>query len=156
MLSRFSVVADENTILLIPNNQYQLNCIAINRRNGNCKAHHSNQFDFRAVTDKMDEKDNVGGRKRVKIQQQQHSFHNVDGIHEHQDLPDPDLGFDSKYAIETNKQPNVSFAFAMDPSFRVLWGFDSVSKTMMFFNVIASEIAPCSEVPFIQLSSDCF
>lgn len=151
MLSKFSVVADKNTILLIPNNQYTLNSIAINRRNGSCKAHNINQFDFRTWLDKIDEKDNLAGRKKAKAQQQQQQqqpYHNVEAIHENLELAlsDSDLCFESKYGIDGSKQPNVNLAFAMDPCFGVLWGFDSVSKTMMFFNVIASEISPNAEV----------
>ncbi|XP_058840925.1 E3 ubiquitin-protein ligase highwire [Topomyia yanbarensis] len=145
MLSKFSVVADKNTILLIPNNQHQLNCIAINRRNGNCKAHNMNQFDFKTIMDKMDEKDNHGSRKRMKAHPPQlQPYHNVEGILENQELvlSELDLCNDSKYAVDVGKQSNVSFAFTMDPCFNVLWGFDSVSKSMMFFNVIASEISP--------------
>ncbi|XP_062536745.1 E3 ubiquitin-protein ligase highwire-like [Armigeres subalbatus] len=148
MLSKFNVVADKNTILLIPNNQYQLNSIAINRRNGNCKAHNINQFDFRVLFDRMDEKD-AFGRKKSKAQQQAppQPYHNVEALHENQELvlSDSDLCYESKYGLDSHKQPTVSLAFAMDPCFGVLWGFDSVSKTMMYFNVIASEISPGSE-----------
>ncbi|XP_055618511.1 E3 ubiquitin-protein ligase highwire isoform X2 [Toxorhynchites rutilus septentrionalis] len=150
MLSKFSVVADKNTILLIPNNQYPLNCIAINRRNGNCKAHNRNQFDFKTLMEKMDEKEYLNCRKRVRpVQPQPHPHHSAEGILENQEnhfLSDLDLCYDSKYAIDVSgRQTHVSFAFAMDPCFNVLWGFDSVSKSMMFFNVIASGISPNSE-----------
>ncbi|XP_055587703.1 E3 ubiquitin-protein ligase highwire isoform X4 [Uranotaenia lowii] len=152
MLSKFSVVADKNTILLVPNNQLQLNCIAINRRNGNCKAHNTNQFDFRTITDKLDEKDGQVGKKRVKIQQQQQQQpaqqFGPENAPENQELIlcDMDNSYDAKYSSDaTMRQPYVAFAFAMDPCFGILWGFDSVSKSMMFFNVIASDITPSSE-----------
>ncbi|XP_058468268.1 E3 ubiquitin-protein ligase highwire isoform X2 [Malaya genurostris] len=146
MLSKFGVVADKNTILLIPNNQHQLNCIAINRRNGNCKAHNLNQFDFRTIIEKIDEKDQQYNRKRIKVHlPQPQPYQKVEEILDNQDLVLSELDHDSKYAGDGSKQSIVNFAFTMDPCFNVLWGFDSVSKSMMFFNVIASEISSSTE-----------
>ncbi|XP_055524898.1 E3 ubiquitin-protein ligase highwire isoform X3 [Wyeomyia smithii] len=147
MLSKFSVVADKNTILLIPNNQSQLNSIAINRRNGNCKAHNTNQFDFKTIIDKIDNKGCQGSKKRMKTLPQQQAYYHAEGIMENQDMiiSELDLCHDTKHAPDASAQTTVSFAFTMDPCFNVLWGFDSVSKTMMLFNVIASEISPKSE-----------
>ncbi|KAL9694804.1 hypothetical protein quinque_014089 [Culex quinquefasciatus] len=149
MLSKFSVVADKNTILLIPNSNYQLNCIAINRRNGNCKAHNENQFDFKTIVNRVDEGGLNAARKRPKVQQPA-QLPGAEALLENQPealaLSEMDIGYESKYgAADTIKHPTVSLAFAVDPCFNILWGFDSVSKTMMFFNVIASEISPSAE-----------
>lgn len=150
MLSKFSVVADKNTILLIPNSNYQLNCIAINRRNGNCKAHNENQFDFKTIVNRVDEGGLNAARKRPKVQQPA-QLPGAEALLENQPealaLSEMDIGYESKYgAADASKHPTVSLAFAVDPCFNILWGFDSVSKTMMFFNVIASEISPSAEV----------
>lgn len=163
MLSKVNIVADKNTILLIPQFSLSFNCLAISRRDGNCNAHSANQVDFakiiqtnsNAITQLASDKCN----QNIEI----NNFHpNQDrmsqSVHEARNQifdVQENLKFSDHRKRKRPDHKSIDkimpqLAFALDTCFGVLWVFDAISRKIMCYNVIASEISDGEGLSYLR------
>lgn len=146
--------------VLIPQHSFLFNCLAINRRDGSCTAHCLNQVDFAKIisansnaiaqlaSDKCNQNVEVNQfRPNVMADRMSQSVHEArnqifDENLSYTDHRKKKRSTDTKAALD-KIMPQL--AFALDSCYSILWVFDAISKKIMCYNVIASEI-PNDEV----------
>lgn len=153
MLSKVNIVADKNTILLIPQFSLSFNCLAICRRDGNCNAHSINQVDFAKIiqtnsnaitqlaSDKCNQNIEINNfhQNQDRMSQSVHEARNqIFDVQENLKFSDHRKRKRPDHKTIDKIMPQL--AFALDTCFGVLWVFDAISRKIMCYNVIASEI----------------
>lgn len=122
-LAKISVAANKNTIIFISNNEGVPGCITINKLDGKCKTHMSNQYSFNlhceGNTDEAISMSASGTEKMVK---------------EPGDLNSSSSSLSSSITTVNNT------IFTIDPLYDVLWCFDVINRKVLCFNILASNI----------------
>ncbi|GAB0089308.1 E3 ubiquitin-protein ligase highwire [Sergentomyia squamirostris] len=147
MLSKLNIVADKNTMLLIPNVPLSFDCLTINRQDGTCSTHSRSQMDFTKIiqshqatieqmaSDKCNQNTEVAKDSAKQMSQSIHEARN-------QLFDFQDVGKSGKNK-STEIQPQL--AFTLEPSYGNLWAFDAIAKKMYCYNVIAGDMTNPSE-----------
>lgn len=126
-LTKISVAANKNTIIFISNNEGVPGCITINKQDGKCKTHISNQYlfnnyyydgNFDDVSAELVSLTSSGTERMLK---------------ESSDLQSTSSSPSSSITAISNT------VFTIDPLYDVLWCFDVVNKKMLCFNILASK-----------------
>lgn len=112
-------------LVLIPNTPLPFDCLAINRRDGSCNAHSFDQISF--AREECDESDLLGDlRASMESDELNRNVGEPDGS-----MPDNRR---KRTALIVPKR-----AFALESIYGNLWMFDAVTKTLHYFNIMASE-----------------
>ncbi|XP_063706462.1 E3 ubiquitin-protein ligase highwire-like [Culicoides brevitarsis] len=138
MLSKFNVAADKNTILLIPNNPEAIKCIAINRKDGSCRAHSNDQFHF---TNTEIERQHEGSAFEPGTSSSRYS----DSSSDSKTGTSPGRAYTEigRYLDQSRTIPTM--AFTIDNYYDVLYAFNFATKKVMCFNIILAGIPSNSE-----------
>ncbi|XP_055684525.1 E3 ubiquitin-protein ligase highwire isoform X1 [Lutzomyia longipalpis] len=151
MLSKLNIVADKNTMLLIPNVPLSFDCLTINRQDGTCSTHCKNQMDFTKIiqshqatieqmaSDKCNQNTEVPKDATKQMSQSIHEARNQ--LFDFQDcLQGGKSGKNSHKSQEIQPQ----LAFTLEPNYGNLWAFDAIAKRMYCYNAIASDLVNTS------------
>lgn len=141
MLSKFHAAADKNTILLIPNTPSLIKCIAINRNDGTCRAHMVGQYHFtNTEVDRLPEPSPVDPGTSSR-------FNDISGSSAESNRSSPISGGPSPLRYYDYASATVStLAFTIDAYYDVLYVFNVLTRHIMVFNVIVSEIPRDNEL----------
>lgn len=122
-LTKTSVAANRNTIIFISNNEGVPGCITINKQDGKCRTHFSDQhlfnLHFEGISDDQSEE--------LASQNLPEALKETNDLHSSSSSPSSSVASVS----------NTIFTF--DPLYDVLWCFDVVKKKMLCFNILASK-----------------
>uniref|UniRef100_A0A1B0GP35 PHR domain-containing protein n=1 Tax=Phlebotomus papatasi TaxID=29031 RepID=A0A1B0GP35_PHLPP len=144
MLSKLNIVADKNTMLLIPNVPLSFDCLTINRQDGTCSTHSRNQIDFTKIiqshqatieqmaSDKCNQNTEVPKDATKQMSQSIHEARN-------QLFDFQECGKSGKN-VHKNTEIQPQLAFTLEPSYGNLWAFDAIAKKMYCYNVIAGDM----------------
>lgn len=126
-LTKISIAANKNTIIFISNNEGVPGCITINKQDGKCKTHISNQYlfnnyysdgTFDDVNAELASLSSSGTERMLK---------------ESSDLQSTSSSPSSSITAISNT------IFTIDPLYDVLWCFDVINKKILCFNILASK-----------------
>lgn len=126
-LAKISVAADKNTIIFISNNEGVPSCITINKQDGKCKTHTTNQYVFNNTNyyEGYDDSSEQSTSSSLKESSEFHQF--------------PSSASSSPSTSITTAISNT--IFTIDPLYDVLWCFDVMSKKVLCFNILASKVS---------------
>lgn len=147
------------------------NCLSINRQDGTCFAHSSDQVDFITNSTDVDSNHHAALAKLISADK---CNQNVDiaefvtpaiiprppavdrmsqSVHEARNQ----IFEEERYRSSTRKQRDLTpkgkplrMAFEMDPTYRVLWSYDSQTRQLCSYNVVASKMAVNTDESNVQ------
>lgn len=123
-LSKISVAANKNTIIFISNNEGVPGCITINKQDGKCRTHITNQYSFNS---------HYGNNDEIYSETLNFSSSGTDRmLKESSDLNSSSSSPSSSITAVSNT------IFTIDPLYDVLWCFDVINRKVMCFNILAS------------------
>lgn len=148
-------------------------CLSINRQDGTCFAHSTDQVDF--LTNSSLDNDTNHHAALAKLVSADKCNQNVDiaaefvppaviprppavdrmsqSVHEARNQ----IFEEERYRSSSRKQRDVApkgkllrLALEMDPTYRVLWAYDSQTRQLSSYNVVASKMAPDTEESHVR------
>jgi RCR-type E3 ubiquitin transferase len=120
-LAKISVAANKNTVMFISNNEGVPGCITINKQDGKCRTHISNQFLFNLNFDGVLDEMSLSSSMTERVSKESGS----------------DLNSSSSSSSSISTVNNT--IFTIDPLYDVLWCFDVLNKKVLCFNILASK-----------------
>lgn len=146
--------------------------MAISRRDGNCIAHTANQVEFANITNSNTIAQLESDKCNQNIELNHFNQHSVQdrmsqSVHEarnhifdkqetqlfnehHRKKKRPSVGGGISDHMKSIDKILPQLAYALDINFGVLWVFDAISKSMMCYNVIASEMPVTDDTLYLK------
>lgn len=147
-------------------------CLSINRQDGTCLAHSTDQVDFVSNSTEIASNHDAALAKRASADQCNQNVAGFPGppgivaprnpaagdrmsqsVHEARNQIFEEERYRSgsrKLRDLTPKCKPLRLAFDMDPTYRVLWSYDSQTRQISSYNVVASQMAPDTDESFVQ------